>query len=86
MALNLSLIAVMSLGISGLSIYLRSVATFVEKAVAEEMANVGEETELLNELLRAQIEDQVDQGEVLRAQIESNFDPSKALKLKLQRK
>ena len=85
MALNLSLIAVMSLGISGLSIYLRNVATFVEKAVEQEIANVGEETELLNELLRAQLEDQVDQGEVLRAQIELRAS-SKSLDLKLKRK
>ena len=56
LALYLCLIAVISVGISGLSIYMRNVATSVEQAVEESIANRGGENELLKELLRKQFE------------------------------
>lgn len=76
MALYLSVIAVISLGISGLTIYLGSVATSVEKAVEEKITKVGgigDESELLKELLRAKIE-------------KPPKSPPKALDLDLKRK
>jgi hypothetical protein len=59
MALYLSVIAVLSLGISGLTIYLGNVATSVEKvaeeAVEKEMVSMENKSELLKELRRAKI-------------------------------
>ena len=56
LVIYLSLIAVMSIGISGVSIYLRNVVTAVEKVVEEEIARTGDEAELLKELLRSRLD------------------------------
>ena len=79
-ALYLALIAVLSLGISGISIYMKNIATSIEQAVEEQKGGVVGETDMLKELLRAQIESQVQQ------ELRGQQPPPKKLDLNLQRK
>lgn len=80
-ALYLALIAVLSIGISGFSIYLKNFAESVEKSVEEELSTLGGgENELLRGLLRSQMES--------RSELERRAKASapKSLELNLSRK
>lgn len=80
-AMYLAVIAVISIGISGLSIYVRNVASSVEEAVDEGIAEKAGEAALLKELLRVQIESQLEQERRAKAAA-----APKQLDLNLQRK
>jgi DNA-binding response OmpR family regulator len=77
-ALYLALIAVISLGISGLSIYMQTFSG-ADTVTTEEKPGGPGDSDLLKELLRAQIESQLQQGRV-------QAPPPKKMDLNLKRK
>lgn len=79
-ALFLAVIAIVSLGISGLNVYMRNIAATVERPPSGPSPGEMGEGDLLKELLRAQITSQ------LEAERRAQQPPPKKLELDLQRK